>query len=417
MSARQMMIPLALLLGVFALGSWWGRAGKAADPKAEKTLALVIDAAKYPTLQAALDAVPEAGGLVKLPPGDFELTTPLVLSRENTRLEGAGDATRLINRNQAGQPALLIRPKNRDTDQKARHWRVQLAGFRVSGNPKSGDGIRAEGINELFVHGLSIDRHGGHGLSLVDCYENPRVAHCNITYNGQAGLNILGGHDMIVNANQFEENQDAVRCIDSFNLCLNGNNIDDHLRHGVVIENTYGSVLSGNMIEECKGTAVVLDRDCYGITLSANVIAHNLGGGLDLIDAWGCAVTGNTFTIVAQRALVIGPGSGRITVTGNNFSSSWIGGKTKRPKEDPASGIILKGTTDIAITGNVFTGLADHAVQADEDCVRLVVAGNVMADLHRTAREKRPALDLESAKETVVGDNAVEKAFDLPKRK
>jgi nitrous oxidase accessory protein NosD len=276
--------------------------------------------------------------------------------------------------------------------------------------------FRFDAVHSSF-HRQSIDRHGGHGLSLVDCYENPRVAHCNITYNGQAGLHILGGHDMIVNANQFEENQDAVRCIDSFNLCLNGNNIDDHLRHGVVIENTYGSVLTGNMIEECKGTAVVLDRDCYGITLSANVIAHNLGGGLDLIDAWGCAVTGNTFTIVAQRALVIGPGSGRITVTGNNFSSSWIGGKTKRPKEDPASGIILKGTTDIAITGNVFTGLADHAVQADEDCVRLVVAGNVMADLHRTAREKRPALDLESAKETVVGDNAVERGFDLPKRK
>ena len=54
-----------------------------------------------------------------------------------------------------------------------------------------------------------------------------------------------------------------------------------HLGHGVIIENTYGSVVSGNMIEECQGTAIVLDRDCYGIVLSANVIAHN-GAGIDL---------------------------------------------------------------------------------------------------------------------------------------
>jgi hypothetical protein len=356
--------------------------------------------------------VPETGGLVRLPPGDFELTVPLVLSRDNTRLEGSGDATRLINKNQEGQPALVIRPKNRETDKKAKLWRIQLAGFRVSGNPRSGDGVRAEAVNEIFAHGLSIDRHGGHGLHLVDCYENPRIAHCNLTYNAQAGLNIQGGHDIVVNANQFEENQDAVRCIDSFNLCLNGNNIDDHLRHGVVIENTYGSVLSGNMIEECKGTAVVLDRDCYGITLSANVIAHNQGGGIDLIDAWGCAVTGNTFTIVSQRALVVGPGSGRITITGNNFSDSHIGGKTKRPKEDPAAGILLKGTSDIAISGNVFTGLVEQAVQADADCRRIAITGNVMADLFRRTKEKRPALDLGGAKETVIGDNAVERDFE-----
>ena len=70
----------------------------------------------------------------------------------------------------------------------------------------------------------------------------------------------------------------ATRALEGVALRL----LDDHLRHGVVIENTYGSVVAGNMIEECRGTAIVLDRDCYGITLSANVIAHN-GGGIDLI--------------------------------------------------------------------------------------------------------------------------------------
>ena len=65
---------------------------------------------------------------------------------------------------------------------------------------------------------------------------------------------------------------------------MTGNNLDDHLRHGVVIENTYGSIVSGNMIEECNGTAIILDRDCYGITVAANTIAHHLGGGVHLLD-------------------------------------------------------------------------------------------------------------------------------------
>ena len=265
-----------------------------------------IRAAEYPDLQSAFNALPESGGSIQLPAGSFKLEQPLVMHTENTLLVGQGPATHLINVNEQGQPAIILRPQNRMTDQTARIWRVQLENFRISGNPKSGDGILAEGINELSIHGLSIDHNGGHGINMIDCYEDPRIAHCLLTYNGFAGLNIRSGHDIIVSGNQFEENQDALRCIDSFNLCMNGNNLDDHLRHGIVIENTYGSVLSGNMIEECIGTAVILDRDCYGITISSNVIAHELAGGVDLRDAWGCTISGNTFTIVHQFGVRVG---------------------------------------------------------------------------------------------------------------
>ena len=212
----------------------------------------------------------------------------------------------------------------------------------------------------------------------------------------------------MVNANQFEENQDAVRCVDGFNLTMNGNNLDDHLGNGVVIENTYGSVLSGNMIEECNGIAVILDRDCYGITISANVIAHNTAGGIDLRDAWGCAVSANTFTINGQPGLRIGPGAGRITVTGNNFSNSHIGGKVKRVPEMPAGGIVLDGTSDNVISGNVFTGLSAPAIQAKGDCQRLVITGNLTGDLNRNSPRKRPALDLGQPKQSIVEQNLID---------
>ena len=193
-------------------------------------------------------------------------------------------------------------------------------------------------------------------------------------------MNLLRCHDIVVCGNQFEENQDALRCIDSFNLCMNGNNLDDHLRHGVVIENTYGSVLSGNMIEECKGTAVVMDRDCYGNTVSANVLAHNFSGGVDLRDAWGCAVSANTLTMDTPFGVRVGPGAGRITISGNSFSNAYIGGKVKR--DDAAGGVLLQGTSEVVITGNIFTGLQQQAVETDAECRRIEVTGNGAADLN-----------------------------------
>ena len=413
MRPRNSLAAAVLLFAAVGLSASVGAKTLAAE--AQKPAA-VIFAAEYPNIQAAFDAVPATGGVVMLPPGEFKLTEPLVLSRSNTRVIGAGAATCLLNCNTEGQPAMIIRPATKEGEKIEKLWRVQLADFRICGDPEavdakstkptSGDGLLAEHVNEIFIHNLSVDHNGGHGINLVHCLEDPRVSDSIMTYNVAAGLNIVGGHDIVVNANQFEENQDAVRCVDSYNLCMNGNNLDDHLGDGVVIENTYGSVLSGNMIEECAGIAVTMDRDCYGNTISANVIAHNVGGGVDLRDAWGCAVSANTFTMMADKAVVVGPASGRITITGNNFSNSFIGGKVKR--DDPATGVFLIGASDVVISGNIFTGMVGGAISAQGECRRILTTSNIITDLNRHSEKKLPAIDLGKAQETVTVDNIIE---------
>jgi polygalacturonase len=359
----------------------------------------IVDASRFPTLQAALDALPAEGGVVQLPPGTFEITEPLVLAREDALIRGSGTATHIQNRNTSGEPALIIRPANYPADPKSMQWRVQLADLRITGNPSSGHGIEATNVNELFVSGITVSYHGGDGIRMTNCYEDPRIVNSLITYNKQVGLNLIGCHDIVVSANQFEENQDGLHCVDGYNLCLSGNCFDDHLGDGVVIENTYGSAVASNMIEECKGTAIILDRDCYGITLSANVIAHEQSGGIDLRDAHGCAVSANTFTIVQKNALVIGPKSARITVTGNNFSDSSIGdGQVKRGTEDrAASGLTLQATSDVAITGNLFSGLRPNAIATQgEPSSRVVFVGNVLTDV---------TADLDALRQSQVRDN------------
>ena len=51
----------------------------AEDPPAEPA-PIVVDASEHDSLQAAFDALPATGGMVKLPPGTTEITEPLIIS-------------------------------------------------------------------------------------------------------------------------------------------------------------------------------------------------------------------------------------------------------------------------------------------------------------------------------------------------
>ncbi len=355
--------------------------------------ASIIKAEDYETLQAAADAVPASGGVLQIPPGEFPLNQPLRIKTGYTKVVGAGPATHLVNKNTQGAPAILVENPDysgRATPNEERLWRVQLNDLRISGNEKSGAGIQANYVEEIYIHSVTCTENGGDGIRLYYCYEDPRVSNNLLTYNKACGLYLEGCHDIVVSANQFEENQDALQCIDSFNLAMSGNNLDDHLGHGVVIENTYGSVVASNMIEECQGWAIVLDRDCYGITLSANVIAHEFSGGIDLRDAHGCSISGNTFTIVKKIGLAVRSSSGSINITGNNFSDTWIGddesGKPLQKREstpsnseenpNEAAGILLDGCTSVVISGNLFSRLSSEAVVQRGQCRKILSQGN-----------------------------------------
>jgi parallel beta-helix repeat protein len=382
MRAACLAIAITALLVVVANGGFQntGAGATATLPGAQRT----IDAADYPSLQAAIDALPATGGLVRIPAGEFVIREPLVIRTDDVCLEGVGGASRIKNVNEEGQPAILLsHPEAKDPqrDRQKNLWRIRLANFRVIGNEKSGHGIVARLINEVFIQGVTSSYHGGDGIRLDYCYEDARICDSLMTYNKGVGLNLQGCHDIVVASNQFEENQDALHCMDGFNLCMTGNCVDDHLGHGVVIENTYGSVVSGNMIEECNGTAIVLDRDCYGNTLSANVIAHN-GGGIDLRDAHGCSVSANTFTLMKADALRIGPNSGRIAVGGNSFCNSFIGdGKVKRGTNDlAAAGIVIDRASDIQLDGNILSGLTTVALNFIE-VQRVHMGDNAWVDI------------------------------------
>ena len=126
------------------------------------------------------------------------------------------------------------------------------------------------------------------------------------------------------------------------------------------------------------GDTLGLIAEHYGVTVESLIAAN------DLPD---------------EDALSIGPDSGRITVTGNNFSNSYIGeGKLKRTANDlAAAGMILNGTSGITVTGNLFSGLRPKAFTAEGPASKHVLfSDNVVVDT---------TVDLKKLDASLVKDN------------
>ncbi|MBN2308335.1 MAG: right-handed parallel beta-helix repeat-containing protein [Candidatus Hydrogenedentes bacterium] len=365
--------------------------------------AATVDAAGFESLQAAFDALPESGGMVAIPPGRYELAQPLVLSRGDVAIRGAGPATHLVNTNEEGAPAIRIAPPE---GTKAL-WRIQIADLRVTGNPKSGPGIYANAVNEVLLSHVAVEHHGADGVVLDHCYEDPRVCACLITYNAGTGLNLLGCHDIVVSANQFEENVDALHCVNGYNLTMTGNNVDDHLGNGVVIENTYGSIVSGNMIEECTGHALVLEGACYGDAISANTFAHCKGEGVRLVGVRDITVSANTFVLLAEPALHALGEAAQLTITGNTFSRYPFDPR-ERHTIDPGQGIVLEGVRDVTVSGNTFTAARYEAIKVAGDAnMRLCITGNTILNPSQGAPGEHAAVALANVTRSIFANNIV----------
>jgi hypothetical protein len=105
----QRILFIGLVLFAFGILAWMQGAGSAqGSDRGLQDSRPAIDAGRYETLQAALDALPKEDGLVRLPPGTFLITEPLRIENEDVCIEGAGTATHIKNLNQEGRPAILV---------------------------------------------------------------------------------------------------------------------------------------------------------------------------------------------------------------------------------------------------------------------------------------------------------------------
>ena len=179
-------------------------------------------------IQAALDALPVAGGEVVLPPGRFEIGKPIVLQRDFQTLRGSGGATILHLADNANCPVVIMgEPLNTPT-KIIRHLKV--AGFFIDGN-------RSHQSRELWREqgeGSEIRNNGITAQALEDCtVENVAAAHCR-----SGGLvTTLGVRRLVVNNfESFDNEFDGLACYLTEDSTFAGLNLHDNPGAGISLD-------------------------------------------------------------------------------------------------------------------------------------------------------------------------------------
>jgi hypothetical protein len=129
-------------------------------------------------IQKALDALPESGGEVVLPAGNFEVSQPIVLRRNHQTLRGSGDETILRVADDANCPVIIMgEPVNnpRTTvkdlcvaelfiDGNRFHQQRELWHLRGEGSQIHNNGIQVQGVSDSVVENVTCARCRSGGL-------------------------------------------------------------------------------------------------------------------------------------------------------------------------------------------------------------------------------------------------------------
>jgi parallel beta-helix repeat protein len=129
-------------------------------------------------IQQALDSLPATGGEVDLPAGKFEIRQPIILSRDNETLRGAGPATILRLADNANCPVIILGEPVNNPSHTVRH--LLVTGFFIDGNRIHQDrelwrltgegsqirnnGITVQGVGDSIVENITTARCRSGGL-------------------------------------------------------------------------------------------------------------------------------------------------------------------------------------------------------------------------------------------------------------
>jgi polygalacturonase len=198
-------------------------------------------------IQQALDALPAGGGEVILPAGKFEITQPIILSRDNQTFSGAGLTTILHLSDNANCPVIILGEPVNAPSRTVRHLRV--AGFFIDGN-------RVHQQRELW-------RLSGEG--------------CQIRNNG---ITIQGVADSIV------ENVASARCRSGGlvttravrQLTVRGFESFDNEFDGLACYQTEDSLFADLNLHNNPGAGISLDLAFnHNVISNATLVANDLG--------------------------------------------------------------------------------------------------------------------------------------------
>jgi len=194
-------------------------------------------------IQRALDALPESGGEVVLPPGNFEVSQPIVLQRDHQTLRGSGPATVLWLADGANCPVIILGEPVNDPKHTARDLRV--SGLFIDGNrfhqQRERWRLQGEG-SEIRNNGITVQNVSDSTVENVAC------ARCRsgglVTTRDVRRLTVR-------NLTAFDNEFDGLACYQTGDCLFTGLNLHDNPGAGISLDLDF----NGNVISNAVLTA------------------------------------------------------------------------------------------------------------------------------------------------------------------
>lgn len=189
-------------------------------------------------IQQALDALPDSGGEVVLPAGNFEVDRPIVLQREHQALRGSGPATVLRLADGANCPVVILGEPVNYPKQAVRHLRVSnlfIDGNRFhqqrecwqlqdEGSEIRNNGVTVQDVSDSTVENVTCARCRSGGLVTTRDVRRLTVRNLTAFDNEFDGLACYQTEDCLFTGLYLHDNPGAGISLD---LDFNGNVISN----------------------------------------------------------------------------------------------------------------------------------------------------------------------------------------------
>jgi parallel beta-helix repeat protein len=368
-------------------------------------------------LQAAIDSGHAA---LFLPKGVYRITRPLVIELPKVgfaslrgdgtatlRIEGAGAAIRII-----GTHAGTASPPTVKEHVWLKERVPTLEGFEITATHPDADGIEVEGTMQLVLDKLLV-RQTRHAVHLIKRNRNVlianshffnnagigvyldavnlhqiNIANCHISSNAGGGVVARGGEvrNLQIGVCDIESNQSADGP-PAANVLLDstGGSIAEvaitgcTLQHGSKAPNSANIRILGEGLDARMEKRTGSPRTQEGhITIGNNVLS-DVGINLEIRNARGVTVTGNTFWTGFEHDLLV-EDSSNIVMGSNNFDRNprYQFGSVS---ESERNGIVLTRTRDSVFQGNIVSGVwRKPAAVHLTACSRMNLTANTILD-------------------------------------
>jgi len=267
--------------------------GMGASRPGASTATVALDGTgDFANIQEAIDALPNAGGVVYIKEGTYVLSVSIEINKDNVTLIGAGIATVLDGAGNGGDMvAINISGKSN----------IILNNFKILGRTggffADQRGIKIVNPTDINIDSLWITGGRFHGIDIQGTAGKVTVTNCHIYSQVGMGIYCTAGSNNIISNNQIYSNgDDGVYLAPAHDSTITGNIIIGNYR-GIVLHNSDTSTVTGNRITENTNNQIVISKGGVG-TSTKNVIVGNAY----TTTTGGTIVDGGTSSVIANNA-------------------------------------------------------------------------------------------------------------------